>query len=69
MYENKGVNHRFPQIVPDLGGMSSTKPENESEPNNDQQSLIIRDKECVICMDHQRGNKILFKNLIFECNE
>ncbi|CAG2167366.1 unnamed protein product, partial [Oppiella nova] len=54
LYENKGINHRFAQTVPDLGAINSGKTEPESESSGDQQSIIIRDKECVICMDHQR---------------
>lgn len=30
-----------------------------NDSNCDKQSLIIRNNECVICMDNQRGNRIL----------
>ena len=60
LYENKGINNRFPQTIPDLGAINSGKNENENEQNAEQQSLMMRDKECVICMDHQRGNPFDF---------
>ena len=53
LYENKGINHRFPQTVPDLGAVTSNKPEPEGDLTADHS--LMRDKECVICMDHQRG--------------
>ena len=63
LYENKGINNRFPQTIPDLGAINSGKNENEFESNSDQQSLM-RDKECVICMDHQRGNDLILQILM-----
>lgn len=62
--ESKSINNRFSQNIPNLGIMQlqgkqeaidSEITEPVSESNSDRQSLIIRNNECVICMDNQRG--------------
>lgn len=55
--EGKSMNNRFLQNIPNLGGvqMLGGSAENEDLDNSDRQSLIVRNNECVICMDNQRG--------------
>lgn len=63
--ESKSINNRFSQNIPNLGIMqlqgkqeaieSEINAETVNESNSDRQSLIIRNNECVICMDNQRG--------------
>lgn len=58
MMESKSMNNRFSNNIPNLGGIQPIATPVESDDvdsNIDRQSLIIRNNECVICMDNQRG--------------
>ena len=55
--EARTNNPRFatiPNLHPPLGSIDGVI-ENEDVNDNDRDSLIIRNNECVICMDNQRG--------------
>ena len=59
--EGKNMNNRFSQNIPNLGNVlpqSSAESSDENNSNSDRQSLIVRNNECVICMDNQRGKNI-----------
>lgn len=44
--------------ISNVNGDSDSLTVDSNDSNCDKQSLIIRNNECVICMDNQRGNKI-----------
>ncbi|KAI2805750.1 hypothetical protein RDWZM_008922 [Blomia tropicalis] len=65
--EGKSMSNRFSQNIPNLGGVLTIGGQNslnlsqtisadneDMSVNGDRQSLIIRNNECVICMDNQR---------------
>lgn len=79
--EGKSMSNRFSQNIPNLGGVLTIGGQNslnlsqtisadneDMSVNGDRQSLIIRNNECVICMDNQRGKFLTLDvqlNLLF----
>lgn len=75
------MSNRFSQNIPNLGGVLTIGGQNslnlsqtisadneDMSVNGDRQSLIIRNNECVICMDNQRGKFLTLDvqlNLLF----
>lgn len=60
--EGKSLNNRFSQNIPNLGGLQQGIGDNEDfniDSNSDRQSLIVRNNECVICMDNPRGKRAI----------